>query len=54
MRGGTDTRPENGDGIGFGGLTCGADEVSALVGNRVPVPLEELNDDLYREKNKDG
>jgi len=28
-------------------VSSGTDEVSAFVGNRVPVPLEELNDDLF-------
>ena len=30
-------------------LTGWTDEVCAFVGNRVPVPLEELNDDLWGE-----
>ena len=30
-------------------ITCWADEAFTLVGNRVPVPLEELDDDLWRE-----
>lgn len=28
-------------------LTGGTNEISAFVGNRVPVPLEELNDHLW-------
>lgn len=30
-------------------LTSWTDEVLALVGNRVPVPLKELDDDLWRK-----
>lgn len=42
----------NGDGDRISGLTGGTDEVSALVGNRVPIPLEELDDYLCWEKRK--
>ena len=43
-------RTGNDDGDGVSGLTGGTNEVSTFAGNRVPVPLEELNDDLCREK----
>ena len=34
-------------------LTGWTDEAFALVGNRIPVPLEELDDDLWREIEND-
>ena len=43
MRDGTGN--DSGD-RGVCGLTGGTNEISTFVGNRVPIPLEELNDDL--------
>ena len=43
----------DGNGDEVGGLTGGANEVLAFVGNRVPVPLEELNDDLCCQKERE-
>ena len=43
-----------GDAATEAGLTSGTDEAPAFVGDRVPVPLEELDDDLCRERDEDG
>jgi hypothetical protein len=45
MRGGTEDK--NGNGVGR--LTGGTNEVFTFLGNRFPIPLEELNDDLCQE-----
>ena len=41
---------------GIGGLTCGTDEGLTFVGNGIPIPLEELDNDVCRRKmvRKDG
>jgi len=46
-------RDGTGNDSGVCGLTSGTNEISAFVGNRVPIPLEELNDDLCQEKGQD-
>ena len=41
--------PSPGTGSDTGVLTSWADEVLALIGDRIPVPLEQLDDDLWGE-----